>query len=148
MTTIFHIDTHDYEIPNRIADSGHYTKPRYLVRFLHNKTFADDVEKYKLVKCKPGDDPKDLYEIEEFVTLTGHKVCDLCRERGIKFTINDIYSHTSLKELRNPVKQCRKRLLNRVKIHKLDQLELLPSRYDIDNNLFETITSGSHHLCV
>ena len=77
MSTFYNIDNHEFEIPDRIADLGHYTKPRYLVRFLHNKTFADDVEKYKLVKCDPGDDPKDLYEIEEFVTLTGQK-CAIC----------------------------------------------------------------------
>ena len=139
MSTFYNIDNYDFEIPNRIADSGHYTKPRYLVRFLHNKVFTDTTDKYKLERCGPDDDPKDLYETEEFVTLTGHKVCDLCRERDIRFTINDIYSHTSLKELRSPVKRCRKRLLNRVKIHKLNQLNVLTSKYDIDNDLFETL---------
>ena len=125
MSTFYNIDNHDFEIPNLIVDLGQYTKPRYLVRLLHNKTLTENGEKYKLVKCGPEDDPENLYEIEEFVTRTAQKVCDLCHERGVRFTLNDIHSHTSLKELRNPVKRCRKRLLNRVKIHKLNQLNVL-----------------------
>ena len=145
MTTFYNIDNHDFEIPNRVTDLGHYTKPRYLVRFLHNKVFTDTSDKYKLVKCGPEDDPKDLYEIEEFIATTGHKVCDMCHERGIKFTLNDVYTHTSLKEIRNPVKRCRKRLLNRVKIHKLN---VLTSKYDIEHDWFETLDPGLQQICV